>query len=40
MAARFTVSEVLSMYYNSDFGLSEDESSCDDGEEVDAYQGP
>ena len=38
--ARFNVSEVLSMCYNSDFGLSEDESSCDEGEEVHAYRGP
>ena len=31
MAARFSVSEMLSMCYNSDFGLSVDESSCDEG---------
>ncbi len=27
MVAMFSVSDVLSMFYNSDFGLSEDESS-------------
>ena len=42
MAARFIVSEVLSMCYmsNSGFGLSTDESICDKGEEVHAYHGP
>ena len=30
-AASFNVSEVLSMWYNNDFGLSEDESRCDEG---------
>ena len=40
MAAMFSVSEVLSMCYNSDFGFSEYESSCDEGEEVHAYRGP
>ena len=28
------------MCYNSDFILSEDESSCDEGTEVHAYSGP
>ena len=32
MVARFSVSEVLSMWYNSDLDLSEDESSCNEGE--------
>ena len=36
LEARFSVSEVLLMCYNTDFGLSEDESSCDEGEEVHA----
>ena len=34
MAAKFNVSEVLSMCYNSVFGLSEDESSYDEGEKA------
>ena len=33
------MSKMLSVCYNSDFDLSEDESSCDDGEEVHAYCG-
>ena len=37
MTARFCVSEVLSMYSNNDFNLSEDEYSYDDGEEVHIY---
>ena len=36
MDYKFTVSDILSMCY-SDFGLSENESICDDGEEVHAY---
>ena len=40
LAARFSVSEVLSMCYISDISLLEDESSCDKGEEIHAYQGP
>ena len=40
MAARFSASEVLSMCYYSDFGLSEDESSCDEGDEVHVCRGP
>ena len=39
IVAMFSVSVVLSICYNSDFGLSEDGSSCDKGEEVHAYQG-
>ena len=39
-AAMFGVSEVLSMCYNSYFNLSEDESSCDEGEGVHACRGP
>ncbi len=40
MVARFSVSEVLSIYYNNDFSLTEDESCCNKGEEVHAYWGP
>ena len=40
MEARFSVNEVLSMCYNSDLGLSEDESSCDEGAEFRDYRGP
>ena len=32
MEAKFNVSEVLSMSCNSDLGVSEDESSCGEGE--------
>ena len=39
MDSMSTVSDILSMCYNSDFGLSENESICDDGEEVHAYLG-
>ena len=39
MDSKFTVSDILSMCYNSDFGLSENESICDDGEDVHAYLG-
>ena len=28
------------MCYNTDFSLSEDESSCDEGEDIHAYRGP
>ena len=31
---------LLLMCYNSDFCLSEDESSCEKGDEVHAYRGP
>ena len=34
MAAMFNVRDVLSVYYNSDFSLSEDEFNCDEGEEI------
>ena len=37
--SKFTVSDALSMCYNSDFGLSENKSICDDGEEVHVYLG-
>ena len=40
MAAKFKVSKVLLMRYNTDIRLSEDESCCDKGEEAHAYQGP
>ena len=40
MAAMLNVSKVLSMCCNSDFSHSEDESSCDEGEEAHAYRGP
>ena len=33
------MSDILSMYYNCNFGLSENESICDDREEVHAYLG-
>ena len=33
------MSDILSMCYNSDLGLSENESICDDGEEVHTYLG-
>ena len=36
----FSVSEVLSVYFNSHLGFSEDESSCGEGEEAHVYQGP
>ena len=36
MAAKFNVSEMLSLCCNSNFGLSEDDSSYDEGEEVHA----
>ena len=39
MGFKFTVSDILSMCYNSDFGFSENESICDDGEDVHAYLG-
>ena len=39
-ATMFSVSVVMSVCYNSNFGLSEDESSCDEGEEVHAYRKP
>ena len=39
MDSKFTVSDILSMCYNGDFGLSENESICDDGEDVHAYLG-
>ena len=39
MAATFSVSKVLSICYNCVFGLSEDESICDKGEEAHAYRG-
>ena len=39
MDSKFTVSDILSKCYNSDFGLSENESICDDGEDVHAYLG-
>ena len=35
----FSVGAVLSMCFNGDFGPSEDESNCDEGEEVHAYLG-
>ena len=34
------MSKMCQCAYNKDFGLSEDESSCDKGEEVHAYRGP
>ena len=34
MAARFCVREVPSMCYSSDFSLSGDDSSCDEGEKI------
>ena len=40
MTTFFSVKAVLSICYNSNFGLSEDESSCDKGEEVHAYLRP
>ena len=39
MDSKFTESDILSMCYYSDFGLSENESTCDDVEEVHAYLG-
>ena len=39
MDSKFTMSDILSMCYNSDFCLSENESICDDGEDVNAYLG-
>ena len=39
MDSKFTVSDILSMCYNSDFGLSENESICYDGDDVHAYLG-
>ena len=36
---KFTVDDVLGMCHDSDFGLSEDESSFAEGEEVYAYCG-
>ena len=40
MAAMFSVSEVLSMCKTSYFGISEDESNCDEGEEVHSCRSP
>ena len=40
MMAIFSISEVLSMCYNSDFNLSRDESSCNEGKEVHTYRKP
>ena len=40
MVAMFSVSKGLSMSYNSDFSLLQDESSCDEGEGIHAYLGP
>ena len=37
MDSKFTVSDILSMCYNNGFCLSENESICDDGEDVHAY---
>ena len=36
----FTVSGVLSMSYDGDFGLSGDKSSRDEEEEIHSYRGP
>ena len=40
MLAMFRVNDVLSMYYKCDFDLSEDESNCVEGEEIQVYRGP
>ena len=40
MVSSFSVNEVMSFCYKCDFDFSEDESSCDEGEEVHTYRGP
>ena len=39
VSQKFPVDYLLGMCYDSDFGLEEDESSCDEDEEVHAYCG-
>ena len=39
MSQKFTVDDVLGMCYDSNFGLFEEGSSCDEGEEFPAYCG-